>query len=174
MLKRAILALPLTIVLAFVGVAAFAATTHAATAAGVEPDSSILDVAKPVWEAFSGGHYAYAAALMVILMVALVKRYLGDKVAFLHSDAGGSLMALVAAVATAMAAGLAAPGATITLALLKTSLLVGVGAAGGYALLKNLVVEPILMPLAAKYTWMQPVLSVVMWMFDHGTDAAKA
>lgn len=165
-MRRAIKAAPLALSLGFIGLLAFSATAFAADAV-TDANSSILDLAKPVFNAFSGGHYAYAAALGVVLLVALVKRYLGDKVKWLHSDAGGSAMALVASAATAMAAGLAAPGATVTMSLLKSALLVGVGAAGGYAVLKNLLIEPVLKPLAAKApAWAQPIFAIVFWIFD--------
>ena len=171
-MRRVINRLPLVLVLVFTGLFAFGATAFAADQVA-SSSSSILDLAKPVYEAFSGGHYAYAGALLVVLIVALTKRYLGDRVKWLHSDAGGSAMALVAAMATAFAAGLAAPGAHLTWGLTKTALLVGIGAAGGFAVLKNLVVEPLLQPLQKKFPWMQPVLSLVLWIFDHGPMAAQ-
>ncbi len=158
---------------ALVTLLSFGAVAHAQTVVAA-PDGSILDLARPVFDAFSGGHYAYAAALLVILGVALVKRYLGDRYAWLHSDVGGTAMALIVASATAMAAALAAPGAVVTFGLLKTALLVGVGAAGGFAVLKALVIEPILKPLAAKApAWMQPLFAVLFWVFDK-TPAAQA
>jgi hypothetical protein len=158
--------LVLTALLAFTGTALAA---EAATGA----DGSWLDMLKPLYDAMAGGHYAYAAALTIIVMVALVKRYLGDKWTWLHSDAGGSAMALTAAAATAAATSLAAPGATMTLDLMKSALLVGVGAAGGYAVLKNLIVEPLLIPLQAKApAWAKPILQLVIWIFDK-PDAIK-
>lgn len=152
------------------------AGTAAAADAVVPSDGTWLDLAQPVLQAFSGGHYAYCAALAVILMVALLKRYglPGDVASqeWLHSDLGGSLLALVASTATACAAGLATPGAHITLALLKSALLVGVGAAGGFAALKNLVIEPLLKPAQAWLDKRVPLLAkplaLVMWIFDHG------
>jgi hypothetical protein len=162
---------PLAVALSGIGLAAFGATAYAASA--VVPDSgSIFDLTKPLFEAFKGGHYAYAAALMVVVLVAILKkagnRYLGETIGnALHSNTGGTLLALVAAMASAMAAGLVTPGAHVTFALIKSSFLVGVGAAGGYAVLKNLVVEPLLKPLQKVLpVWAQPLLSLMLWMFD--------
>ncbi len=158
--------------LAVVSLLAFTGTALAAEAA-TGTDGSWLDALRPLYDAMAGGHYAYAAALTIIVMVALVKRYLGDKWTWLHSDAGGSAMALTAAAATAAATSLAAPGATLTLDVMKSALLVGVGAAGGYAVLKNLIVEPILIPLQAKApAWAKPILQMVIWIFDK-PDAIK-
>lgn len=135
--------------------------------------SSSFDAAKTIFDAFSGGHYAYAAALGLILGVALIKRYLGPKISWLHSDVGGTSLTLAGAFATAMAAGLAAPTATITWGLMKTALMVGVGAAGGYTVLKKLIVEPLLKPLQAKLpAWAQPIFSIVLWIFDKPDQAA--
>lgn len=172
---KKLLILPSLAVLVFIGIITFGATSFAAgTAAGTADSSSLLDLLKPVFDAFNGGHYAFAAALLVIALVALVKRYFGDKIAFLHSDAGGSLLALVMAGATASATALAAPGAHFTLALLKSSLLVGVGAAGGYSMLKALLVDPILVPYLSKRSWGAPVLLVINFIFSHGAAAAQA
>lgn len=143
----------------------------ALAADAVNPDSSSLDIAKAVYEAFAGGHYAYCGALGVILLVALVKRYLGDKWTWLHSDVGGTAMALIGATATAVVAAASASGGVVSFALLKSALLVGVGAAGGYAVLKALVVDPILVPLLSKYSWGAPVLAIVNFVFDHGAGA---
>lgn len=167
-------ALPLWISLLLIASFSFSATAFAAGAVA-DPDSSLLDLARPVYEALSGGHYAYAGALLVILLVALTKRYLGDRIAWLHSDAGGSLLALLASSAAALGSGLASPGAVITLSLLKSALLVGVGAAGGYAMIKNLIIEPLLKPLAAKApAWTQPIFALVFWIFDKPSAIATA
>jgi hypothetical protein len=139
--------------------------------------SNFLDLLKPVYDAFAGGRYAFAVALGVIAAVALIKRYAGSGKfsAFVHGDTGGSLMALATAMAGAMASGLAAPGAHVTFALVKTGLLVGIGAAGGFAMLKNLVIEPLLKPLAAKApAWMQPLFALIFFFFDHGDNGAAA
>jgi hypothetical protein len=151
--------------LLFFGGAAFAADT-------ISPDTSSLDIAKAIYDAFAGGHYAYMAAMAVILLVAFVKRYLGDKITWLHSNAAGTLMALIGATATALVAAASASGGVVSFALLKSALLVGVGAAGGYAVLKALLVDPILVPLLSKYSWGAPILAVINFVFDHGAGAA--
>lgn len=158
----------------------FVANGTALAAAAVDPDnSSILDLLRPVYEAFAGGQKAYAAALLVIAMVALLKRYAGSisgkLQTWMHGDLGGSATALVMSSAAAMATGLATPGASVSLSLLKSALMVGVGAAGGFAILKNLVVDPILKPLAAKApAWAQPIFSIVFYFFDKPDPVATA
>lgn len=164
--------LPLWLIGIFVILVASSGIALAANA--VDPSDGSLDVAKSVYNALTGGHYAYAGALLVILVVALVKRYLGPKITWLHSDAGGATLALAGATATATAAGLAG-GGPMTFALVKTSLLVGVGAAGGYAMIKSLIIEPLLKPLQSKLpAWAQPVFSMVLWIFDKPEYAKQA
>lgn len=180
-MRRALRIIPTAIALAFIVLVSFSATAVAAGAVAPQ-DADLTDLFKPVYDAFSGGHYAYGAAALTIVVVAAVKRYLGDKVAWLHTDAGGSTLALVGAVAVAMASGLAAPNAVVTWALVKSSLLVGVGAAGGYATVKNLLIDPLVKPLQDKLpVWAQPVFGLVLWIFekplagqDIVTDAQKA
>lgn len=153
-------------------IAAFTGVAFAADA--VDPQDGTLDIAKAIYSAFAGGHYMYCAALGMILAVALVKRYLGPKINWLHSDAGGSTLALLGSFATAMASGLAS-GGPLTWDLVKSAGMVGIGAAGGYAMLKNLLVEPILKPLAAKApAWAQSLFQLIFWIFDHGDAAQQA
>ncbi len=175
-MNRIFRTLPLAVVTAALGLMYFSATSHAATAA-VGDDTSILDLIKPVYEAFANHQYGLMGALVVIVVVAILKRYFGDKIPFLHTDAGGSLLALFGAGATALGASLASPGAHLTLDLFKSALMFGVVAAGGYAMIKNLLIEPLLRPLAAKApAWMQPIFNAVFWIFDHapGSDGAAA
>lgn len=169
---RTLKSIPLLALAVVIGLAAFAGTGYAADAATPSDSQTLLELLRPVYDAFAGGHYAYAGALLVIVLVALVKRYAGDSVPFVHTDAGGSLLALVGGVATGLAAGLAAPGATVTPGLLESSALVGVGAAGGYAVLKNTLIDPLLKPLAARApAWLRPALRVVLFVFDRPSDA---
>jgi hypothetical protein len=92
--------LPLFVVLTLVGVVSFAATAHAADTMTSSTDSSLLELLKPVYDAFAGGHYAFAVPSLVIAAVALLKRYAGSGKfgAFVHGNAGGSLLALATAV----------------------------------------------------------------------------
>lgn len=182
-MKRYASKLPLFLGLGLIVLVGFGAT-HRVLAAGLDAagappsdSTSLLELLKPVYNAFAGGHYAYAAALGVIAGVALLKRYAGSGKfgAFVHGDFGGSLSALLMAAAGASAAALAAPGAHVTLALLKSALLVGIGAAGGYAMLKNLIIEPLLKRYGSKLpSWMQPLVALAEAFFGHGSDGAAA
>lgn len=168
MIRKTLTYIPSLIVLCFLGLLSFTAVAHAATAVTGSDDVSILDLARPVFEAFSNGQYALMGMLTVLLVVAALKKYLGDAIPFLHSNAGGSLLVLIGSTATAGAAALAAPGGVFSLHLLWMAVLVGVSAAGAYTLLKNLVVDPFLKPLAARAPkWLQPILGLVLWIFDH-------
>lgn len=160
--------------LGLVALLSFKTVALAASVAGVDDSSSLLDLARPVFEAFSGGHYAYAAALAVIVMVAALRRYAQPKYAVLQSSVATTLMVLAASMATAMASALAAPGASVTWSLLESSALIGVGASGGFEVLKNLVIDPLLRPLMSKLpAWAQPIGRVFLWVFD-GTGADQA
>ncbi len=140
---------------------------YAGLLAQAAPDPSLLDLLRPVYDAFAAHQYGLMGALLVIALVALAKRWGGASFPWLHSDMGGSAMALVVSAATALAAGLGTPGAHVTLELLKTAVFVGLTAAGGYAAIKNLLIDPVLRPLAAKApAWMQPIFQLVFWVFD--------
>lgn len=170
---RYLLAAPILVCVAFLSFNVSAAVDQA-----TNDTTSWLDLARPVYDAFAGHHPALGICLALVLFVALIKRYAGNTStfgAFIHGDAGGSLLVLVGSAATAAASTLGNPGASISLDLLKQALIVGVGAAGGYAMIKSLLIEPILKPLAARApAWAQPLFSVVFWVFDHppGKDPA--
>lgn len=157
---------PLAFLLLFAGV-----SRAAAGATGEE--GSLLDLARPVWDAIMHGQYWLAASLALVVAVTLFKRYghlLSPKLAaFSHSDAGGALMTLLMAFGGALATGLAAVGvsATLSMAMAWTALKIALTAAGGYTLIRKLIVEPVLKPLAAKAPpWLQRILELVFFLFD--------
>lgn len=167
--------LPSVVALAAIMLVSFGATAFAADAATSATDSSsLMDLFKPIYDAFAGGRYAFAAALLVVALVALVKRYLGDKVPWLHSNAGGAALALITASASAVTVALAAPGATVSVDLMESALLVGIGAAGGYSVIKALLVDPILVPYLSKRSWGAPLLAIINFIFNHGSSAGAA
>lgn len=152
-----------------------AQTSAAADLALAAPDPGLLELLRPVYDALVGGHRAYAGALLVVALAAIAKRRLSGPVPWLHSDAGGSALALVMASASALATGLAAPSATLTWGAFTGALVTGVVAAGGFAVVKNLLIDPVLRPLAAKApTWTQPFFSLIFWVFDKKSPADVA
>ncbi len=148
----------------------FAATSFAAGQA-VPEDGSLADLLKPVWDAASGGHWWLAASLALVLAVALLKKYAPEGRArdFVNSNLGASIMLLVGSFGGALATNLAMAGTdAISLALVIPSLKVAFTAAGGYALVKNLVVDPLVGSEWYKTkapAWLKAVLGVVTWMF---------
>ncbi len=152
------------------------ATAFAANA--MLPDSdSLWDLLRPVYDAFTAGHKLYAGMLALVVVVALIKRYAPEAFGlrkFVYSDIGGALLTLFASFGGAMATALAS-GAGASWATVKTALYIAFGAAGGYSLIKRLIVDPILRPMAAKApSWSQPIFMVVFWMFDRPTAIQAA
>jgi len=161
-------------VFVLVWLVAFVGTGMAASAATPSDGTSVLDLLKPVYDAFAHGQKLYAGMLALVALVALAKRYLAPRVPFLQSDAGGAAMALLGSFGAAMATSLAS-GVGVSFAMVKTALWIAVGAAGGYSLIKKLVVEPLLRPLAKKApAWMQPLFYVLFWAFDRPTAVEQA
>lgn len=172
---------PLTAGLASIGVfiLAFTATAHASQAVAPD-DGSLLDLARPIFDQVMAGHYIAATALALVFCVALAKRYAPGRVGdFIHSDPGGALATLLMAFGGALATATMG-GAPWTWGMLWAALTVAFAAAGGYALIKKLIVEPI--RNSAWYRnrapmWAKAALQVVFWMFDKKaveTDATKA
>lgn len=147
--------------------------TSVAFAAASPEGGNILDLAKPVLDAVMGGQYAYAASLALVLLVAAARRWGVKRWQFLRTDAGGSLLVLVGAFGGALATSLAA-GVGMSWGLLWAAVGVAVSASGGYTLVKRLVIDPLLRPLASKVPkWLKPLFSLLLWMFDN-QSVAKA
>lgn len=150
-----------------------------AAGAAAPDDGSLLDLLRPVYDAFAGGHYPYAGMLALVLAVALLKRYAPAKFGisdFVHGDVGGTLTTLLGSFAAAMAASLAG-GAGVTLAMAKTASLIAVGAAGGYTMIKKLIVEPLRNSDWYKSRapeWLKSIMQVAMWIFDKPSPVAAA
>lgn len=159
---------------AFAGFLAFAGTAMAASAA-TPSDGSLLDLAKPVYDQVMAGHYLAAVCLALIVAVAAIRRYAPDPIgAFMHTDAGGAAgtfaTALLGALATATMA-----GAVWHWSMLWAAMGIAVAAAGGYTMLKKLVVDPL---LASKWyqdkapAWLKAGAGLVLWVFTKRDDGA--
>ena len=127
--------------IAFVAIFSFLATAFAAGAVARD-DGSLLDLAKPVLAAVMSGQWVLGAALALVFVVAGARRYLVTHVHFLGTDAGAAVLTLVGAFGGALATALAA-GASVTAGLMWTALGVATAAAGGYSLVRKLLVDPL-------------------------------
>lgn len=124
------------LVLIFLG--AFTSTALAAEAASTA-DPSVTEATKAVFDAVMHGQWWAAAALAVVVLGAVARKYMpaawkeGTK-----GDIIGTTMAFVMAFAGAIATVLAAPGAAMTAGVALTALKIGVTAIGGYNLIHKL------------------------------------
>jgi hypothetical protein len=164
---------PIPMVIAFVAASlAFIGTATAQAAAGVG-DASLLDLARPVYDAIMAGNYTAAAAFALVLIVALVKRHAAPRVAFLRSDLGAALLVLALSFGGALGTAALAGGA-VGVALFTGAAKVAFYAAGGFALAKKLL-APLLERLAARApAWLSPLFAVVLWIFDRPSAVEKA
>jgi hypothetical protein len=167
---------PISLALGFLGVvlAGFLVSANAASVAAPD-DGNLLDLARPVFDEIMKGHYIAAASLALILSVALVKRYAPGKFGdFVHSDAGGSLTTLLMSFGGALATATMG-GAAWTWGMLPAAGKVAFFAAGGYVLLKKLIVEPFLKPLSMKTpAWMAPLWGLLFFAFDRKVSEKDA
>lgn len=152
----------------------FTATAFAMTGT-TAGDGSLLDMLRPIYDAFRGHDYDAMGCLALVLLVALARRYGSSRLPFLASEAGAALLLLLGsfgATAGAMAAG---PEVMLSMAMVWVALKIAFLAAGGYAALKALIVVPLLRPLQARLpTWAQPILGVILWIFERPNPITKA
>ena len=163
--------------LAMIFLFTFRAVSFAAGPAVPDDGGSILEQARPIYETLVAGHYLAGAAFALAFAVALAKRYAPGKAgAFLHTDVGGTLatlaMAFFGAAATSLVAFKGFDG--FSFGMLIASGKIAAMAAGGYALIKKLIVEPFRASswYAKSPAWVKAALQVVMWMFDKRAAAA--
>lgn len=155
--------------------------TGVALAAGTASpdDGNLLDLLRPVYDAFASGHKLYAGMLALVVAVAAMKRYAPTKYGisdFVHGDVGGTLLTLVGSFSGALATSLGG-GAGITWSMAEAATLIAVGAAGGYAMVKKLLVEPLRNSNWYKTkasAWLKTGLGVAFWIFDKPSPVAAA
>lgn len=162
----------LLIFAALCGLATFGGTSHAASLMHAD-DGSMWDLLSPIYQAFAGKHYEYAGALVLVLAVAVAKRYGAPRYSWLRSDSGGALLVLLGSMGATLSATLAG-GAALSWDMVWRALSIAVTAAGGYTVVKHLLIVPLLAPLAAKLpARFQAWARAVLWIFD-GQPAAPA
>lgn len=168
----------LTVAISFTLIAFLSFTGVAWAASAVVPaDGSLLDLAKPVYEAIMGGQFWLAALLGLVLATTAAKRYLPGKAGvWVNGEYGQPLTLLLLAFGGAGATALlaAGPGAIFSAGLAWAALKIAVAASGGYTLLKQLL-APLVAKVAAKApAWMQPIFSVLLWVFTKPSAVAVA
>lgn len=149
----------------------FVGTAFAASAIAPDDQSSLLDFIRPAYDAIMAGHYMAGAALALVFALAAFKRYAPGKLHdFAVSDAGGALCALgisfFGAVATATMAGEGWGGLSVDVAIMSGK--VAFMAAGGYVLIKKLIVVPLMESnwyQTKAPGWLKSVITIVLWAF---------
>lgn len=146
---------------------AFLCTTGIAVAAAPD-DGSLIDLARPVFDAVMSGEYVYAAALALVLLVAIASRYGSRWMPFLGTGPGKVLLVVLGSFAASVSTALAA-GVALSAAMFWTATKVAVTAAGGFSILKAML-KPLLPKLPS---WARKPLS---WVFASRSieDAEKA
>lgn len=122
-----------------IALVAFGATAVAASE--VTPDDgTLLDLARPVFDAVVRGNWWLAAALAVVLLTGAAKRYLPDAYGgrLVRSELGGMVTAFMLAFGGALATTFAAPGAAMTMAVMLAALKVGFFAVGGWMMIHKI------------------------------------
>lgn len=160
---------------AFVAMVSFTGTALAAGA--VTPDDgSLFDLAKPVLDAVMNGHGWLAAAAALVFVTALARRYLpsvSPKFAWVGGDVGGTAAAILMSFGGALATTLAGGGAP-SLEMVKMALIVAIGAAGGYTMLKKFAV-PLLRAVQSRVpAWAKPIVGMLIWVCERPDVIGRA
>jgi uncharacterized membrane protein len=129
----------------------------------------LAELAKPLYRAIAEGQYAAAAALGLVLLVALVRRYGGSRYPILSHKLVAPLLVLVASFGAAVASATLA-GASVSAATAYAALKVAVLASGGYAMLK-----PYLERLGEwAPSWAKPFVAILSAIISSKSNAKAA
>jgi hypothetical protein len=156
----------------------FVGTAMAATVAVPDPDGNLLDFAAPILDAIKNGNGWIAAALTLIVASAAARRYLAPKLPFLKTAFGAVVLVFTASYGAAVLTGLAAAGtSTLNASLAYAAFKVALAAAGGFSVLRPLLVDLVEPFVVGKLPWLKPVFDLLTWAFDKPdaiADATKA
>lgn len=145
--------------------ATFASTAWAADTVAPD-DGSIIDLLKPVLDAFQHGSYIYAGALALIVMVAITRRYAEPRYPWLGSDAGGAVLALVGSFGASLAATLGGQ-LDCTWEMVWHSLEIACAASGIYTVVKSTIIRPYLVHLIDKGpAWLHIPMTLLLPLFQ--------
>ena len=162
--------------LTLVGIALLSFTGTSYAAAEAIPDGSLLELARPIFDAVMHGQWWLGAALAVVFLCAMVRKYLPDAWGgkFIRGDVGGVFLAFAmsygGAVSTVLMAGAAMSGMVA-----MTALKVALAAVGGYTALHKLASALVAMRWFQEKApaWLKLLVAMVLGMI--GSNAiAKA
>lgn len=153
----------------------FVGSAFAAGVVSPDPDGSLLAFAGPILDSIKNGQGWIAAALALILASAAARRYLAPKFAFFGTAIGALLIVFTGSYGAAVLTGLAAAGTTsLTMSLAYAALKVAIVAAGGFAVLRPLLVDVIEPFVIARFPWISPLFDLVTWAFDKPSPVLTA
>lgn len=152
----------------------FEASAFAATTALPE-DGSWLDLAKPILDAIKNGNGWIAAASFLVLASAFTLKVLAPRYAFFRTAIGALVIVFTGAYGAAVLTALAAAGTTaLTGALALVALKIAIVAAGGYSVLRPLLVDVVEPFLLKRFPFLAPVLDLITYLFDKPPAAIVA
>ncbi|WP_223744865.1 hypothetical protein [Corallococcus sp. AS-1-12] len=106
--------------------------------AGAPDPSNVESFARLVLDAVTARNWALVASLGVVALVYVLRRYMGAWWPVLRTARAGAALAVLLSVAGAVANALLA-GESFTVALLLKAVAIGLGAAGGFSVVKALL-----------------------------------
>lgn len=152
--------------------AAFTGTSFAAQAA-VTSDPSLVDLAKPVFDAIMHGQPLLAGALGIVLICGVARRYMpASWKTGVKGDIIGTALAFGMAFFGAVASALTLPGGALSFAIFVGAFKVGALAIGGYTVIHKIAgwLEESEW-LAKRAPWVRALLKMTSGLF--GSDAIK-
>lgn len=144
--------------------------SFAVTADALSNPDDVAAIARAVLEALQGGQGFLAACLALVLFVAMLRRHGAKRWPVLRTDAAGTLLTFVGALAVTLGTA-AAAGSLFTWTLLGTAASAAVTAAGGYTILAR-VGLPVIQALVVRYPRLAPLDRALRWLLDRSVRPA--
>jgi hypothetical protein len=157
---------------------AVAASSASHTSVIADPAAAATDVtvdaARAVFDAFKSGNPALGSILVLILVVAALRKYGVRRWPALGSDVGGSALLAAAAFLGVLAAAAASSGwaGVASAGVLWSAFKLAAAAGGGYTLVKRLGGWVLGRWGDRMPGWLHAALDVMLWVFDHSPQAS--
>jgi len=143
---------------------AHAATQLVAVAAASE--DPLFELARLLWVAVSGGEFVSIAVAILVMLSALLARFGVRLTRWFGTSGGRAVITLLVTFFGGLSAALAA-GTEVTWAVLRTVFVFAATTAGGYSLIKALVIEPLTPWMRDRAPdWLHLIWRGVSWVYD--------
>lgn len=158
--------IPLVLIISilFLTVRGAQAAAQLATKASISEDP-LFELARMLWVAIDKGEFISIAVTSLVMFSALLARFGVRLTSWFGTGAGKAVITLLVTFSGGLSAALAT-NTEITWEILRTVSIFALATAGGYSLIKVLIVEPLTPWMQNRAAWIRSVWRALTWVYD--------